>query len=213
MFSIQDCVNAELQKRPFYLQMLQDGLLNASVFAGQIKPKVESQLSKSISVDTLIACLSRSKRTLEKRKFTQKIHSVKIKYPLVWESFHNVIEKQKQDILCQLPHLNSYYENKDSMIVTYKEKLIKENITPILKNNSKVVRVDSVCEITIEYHDKYHSETGILYEIAKEFYWNDISIIDQANSDHLVWVYIESKNVSAALGILREKFIVSKGDK
>jgi hypothetical protein len=205
MLSIQKCVNAELIKRPFYIGMLQSNLLNTSAFAIQIKPKIEAIMEKKASLGTIIACLARAKKSLDIVKPIQKFHKISINYPLTWISSNGLNEKSKTKILDQLPSLNSYYENKHSIVVTYKESM---NQPTIDFGGTDSTLISSVCEVIIEYHDKYHSETGLFYEIAKEFYWHNISLIDQNSNDKFVWLYIESKNIERALEVLRSKFVL-----
>ena len=205
MISIQSCVNDQLTKRPFYLAMLKENTLNTTAFALIIKPKIEAIISKTVSATTIVACLARSKKNLKTPRKKQKIHSINVKYPLVWMSFDNLDESQKSQVVEQLPNLNSYYENKNNLVVSFKETM---NQKPITVKNIEKVEIHSVCEIIIEYHNQYHSETGLFYEIAKEFYWANISIIDQSNSDRIVWIYVYSKDIEKSLEILRSKFVI-----
>jgi hypothetical protein len=209
MISIQSCVNEELQKRPFYLKMLLDGTLNTTAFASQIQPRIQTLLYKNISANTIVACLARAKKTIKLPKVRQKIHSVQVKYPLVWMSFVHLEEDEKSSIIEQLPTLNSYYENQSSLVVSFKETM---NQKPIHAPGVDMVCIKSVCQLTVEYHNQYHSETGLFYEIAKEFYWADINILDQSNNDRTVWLYIESKDINKALETIRNKFVVIQDD-
>lgn len=209
MISIQKCVNAELLKRPFYIGMLQSNLLNTSAFALQIRPKIEDIMQKKASTGTIIACLARAKKSLKIVKPYQKFSKIDINYPLSWVSVSGVNEKSKATILGQMPNLNSSCENKQSIVVTFKESM---NQKPIDFAGLEHKQIDSVCEVIIEFHSKYHSETGAFYEIAKELYWHNITLIDQHSNDKLIWLYIDSKNIEKALEVLRSKFILGLAD-
>ena len=203
MITIQEAVENELNKHPIHSKLLTEDMINATSFARLIESSLRKNLLKDISIATIVTCLGRAKKNLKPKEFP-KINEVSVVYPLVWKSFENLSLDQKEELLEQLPTLHSYYENEESIVLTHKD------VGNIYNLGFDYQTITGICELTLEYDPVYQLESGLFYNLSKELYWRDITIVDFNTSQNKIWIYVLIKDLTETLEIIRTKFIKIK---
>lgn len=207
MISIQTIVKQYLSDNVLVKELLSKNLLNISQLADNIQPWAETQLEKDIARNTLVVAINRYRKSLDPNEYIQakKISGV---YPVYW---HYLKFKKYPDLINFLSEVTI---SKDDLCVFKNNKLIV-----VAKTREKNIRnrdwgeelvdrryIDNLCEIKIEFPDKYLSKSGFLYKVSTLLSWKGYAVVDIHVIENKIYIYSNETDFSGILEVLRQEF-------
>ena len=185
MVTVQHIVKKELEKNPFMIDILQQGLANVTAVAGKMQDLIEKEMGKKVSISAISMSIRRymadaSKKGMFKWQFPEnlevstksKIYEVAIEknpqFREISKRIDKAIDKSKGDFLSII---EGTYE-----IVIFTNQKNKEIIKKLLSGQKIASELNNLTYITIDWPKITKDIPGIYYRITRALAFKGISI-------------------------------------
>ncbi len=214
MITIAEVVEGLIKKKPFIEGALNEGLINLSSLARQLKPEIEAKLKKPIKEGAVVMALKRLAPQLDIQM------NVKIKKAL----------KQFGDIIVRSNLADFTYKNSESLIKGQEKLLeiisehrevfhtismgvfettivvsdtLKSNVESIFKGEELIRHSAELSSITIKLPEENQTIPGLYYFIFKKIAWEGINIIEVISTSNEFTIILNDRDIDKAFSILK----------
>ena len=213
MITIPQVVEEIIQRQPFLIDMINDGLINHSSLARKIKPEIEEKLYKTVQLGAVVMALKRLKKNLK----TKLIIKLPFSNPdiLVRSNLMEITVPTKT--LNKVKYISRLHSiaNEDNLFFAITEGVVETTIITsrdLKKELLKVIDVDNVIAqyqqlsaITIKLNKETVTTPGVYYQILKILAWENINVIEIVSTYTEVTIILDDKDVDRAFSVLKKK--------
>ncbi|PIY70592.1 aspartate kinase [Candidatus Roizmanbacteria bacterium CG_4_10_14_0_8_um_filter_36_36] len=213
MITIPQVVEEIIQRQPFLIDMINDGLINHSSLARKIKPEIEEKLYKTVQLGAVVMALKRLKKNLK----TKLIIKLPFSNPdiLVRSNLMEITAPTKT--LNKVKYISRLHSiaNEDNLFFAITEGVVETTIITsrdLKKELLKVIDVDNVIAqyqqlsaITIKLNKETVTTPGAYYQILKILAWENINVIEIVSTYTEVTIILDDKDVDRAFSVLKKK--------
>jgi len=212
MITIPQVVEEIIQKQPFLIDMINDGLINHSSLARKIKPEIEEKLFKSVQLGAVVMALKRFNKS-----------KIKTNSPLPFKSPDLMVRSQLMEITVnakslergdQLAKLHAL-ANEKGLFFTITQGVVettiitglslKNAIYKIINKENVIASFENLSAITIRLPKETVSTSGSYFEILKYLAWEKINIIEVVSTYTEFTIIFQDKDVDRAFSVLKKK--------
>jgi aspartokinase len=207
MTTTSQVVKRMIDSRPMLQESLIEGIINFSILAKKIQPKIEAELDESVKTSAVIMALRRHADKLQKKtiinkpfKFNPEIimktnlcdvcvmktHTALINI----EQIHKIVDYEKGDTL------NIIQGNHEITIVISQKHLTQ--LEQILKKE-KILNIEkSLVSLTLSLTKEFLYTPGILSLVTRKLAWENINIFENISTmTELIFITAEKDAVKA----------------
>lgn len=213
MITVPQKVEELVRETPFLEELIARNLLNFSEYARQIRPQVEKELIKDVSIASIVMALKRLSKDIKSsgpitfshdkgnyfHNITLKSDLVEFTYansPTLMENLKKIVNKATEEIF--FTWSRGVYET--TIIVSKKFWNICEKY---FSSEKLKYRNDNVSALTILLPDDNISEPGIYYAALKNLAWEGINILEVVSTYTELTLIIADQDIPKTIEVLR----------
>lgn len=212
MITIPQIVEEIIQKQPFLVDMINDGLINHSSLARKLKPEIEERLFKSIQLGAIIMALKRIKKNKISKKSVMpfKNPDLMVRSRLMEITVHSK-SLERGDQLAKLHSL----ANEKGLFFTITQGVVETTIITgqslktalykIVNKENVIASFENLSAITIKLTRETVTTSGSYFEILKYLAWEKINIIEVVSTYTEFTIIFQDKDVDRAFSVLKNK--------
>lgn len=204
-----------IRNSPYISDALENNLINYCALARRLKPKVEKELLKKVTIGALIMALKRISKKIKPKlsfkKVTEEIPDLIVKSNLTEFTFSNSLNmiKNYQKLLSNLTDKNQFFLTFtqgifETTVITGQE--LKEEIKVLFKNEVIILQYDHLSSITIKYSKEIIETPGFYAWILKTLAWEGVNVIEMVSTYREFTIILDNKNLEKAFSILKNLF-------
>lgn len=215
MYRTKDAVKIILEKSEIALTAFNEGYLNFSAYAKKIKPEVEKETKKNVSVGSIVVSLSRIKSESKGKKYVVpkdllpliKLNDIVVKSSLFEITFENTEKnrsvineiQKKSDISVDDMHMISIGINEITLIlpIKFKEKTIK-----LFAPAKPKIILDNLAAVTVRFSDDYLYIPNTIFVIIRELALRRINIIEIVSTFTELSIIVTQKELMSTFEVL-----------
>lgn len=209
MKSIKTCIEEIVIENSFLEDALYYNYLNLSSFAEYIKPKLEKDLQKEVTVWAIKIALSRiakeKQKSIENLVFKPNNFYVKkwIEIINIWYN-SDIIEKITQILNKKVDKKEYYFSiiqwNSEINIIFCEE--IKDIIYKIIKEEKINISIKNLWAIWINLNEKMLETKGMFYTITKKLAFAWINVLEIVSTYKEIMIFVDEKDIKNSLNVL-----------
>ncbi len=213
MITTAQIVENILNRSPFMIEAIHEGLVNVSSLARKIKPEVEQQLHKKVRSGAIIMAINRMhidknfKYQNKLKAYISKLGDLIVKMNLVLYTFSNTKTLSK----AQSELFNALENNQDAFCtfsqgVSERTLLINRDIMDLMEEIFQkellISKMENLSSITIKLAQESTEISGIYYYILKQLAWEDIALVEVLSTTNEFTLIMEDGYVEQSLSLL-----------
>ncbi|NCO88697.1 hypothetical protein AUK04_00870 [Candidatus Roizmanbacteria bacterium CG2_30_33_16] len=212
MITIPQVVEEIIQKQPFLIDMINDGLINHSSLARKIRLEIEEKLYKAVQLGAIVMALKRIKISTISKKPTLpfKNPDLMVRSQLM-EVTVNSKNLERGDQLAKLHRL----ANEKGLFFTITQGVVettiitgqslKAQLYKIIHKENIIASFENLSAITIKLTRETVTTSGSYFEILKYLAWEKINIIEVVSTYTEFTIIFQDKDVDRAFSVLKKK--------
>ena len=214
MITIAEVVDGLIKKKPFIEGALNEGLINLSSLARQLKPEIEAKLKKPIKEGAVVMALKRLAPLLNVQM------NVKIKRALkqfgdiivrssladfTYRNSENLIKKQSRLLEIISNHREVFHTISMGVFETtiVISDSLKNDVQEIFKEEELIRQTSDLSSITIKLPEENQTIPGLYYFIFKKIAWEGINIVEVISTSNEFTIILNDIDVDKAFSILK----------
>jgi len=214
MITIAEVVEGLIKKKPFIEGALNEGLINLSSLARQLKPEIEAKLKKPIKEGAIVMALKRLAPLLDVQM------NIKIKMALkqfgdiivrssladfTYRNSENLIKKQSKLLEIISNHREVFHTISMGVFETtiVVSDSLKNDVKVIFKEEELIRHTSDLSSITIKLPEENQTIPGLYYFIFKKIAWEGINIIEVISTSNEFTIILMDKDIDKAFSILK----------
>jgi len=214
MRTIQEVTERIVSQTPFWVEAMDEKLLNLSSLARKIQPEVEQQLSKKVNTGAIIIALNRMpvgasikiKRGIQ--KFIKQLGDLTVKSDICDFTFvHSPTLSEKiAQVIFDASKQGGFFTISDGIteVTIVASRSLKELIMNGMQDEKLVNEQDHLASITVRLPKKNSEQSGIYYYILRQFAWANINIVEVISTTNEITLVVSRDDVNAAFTKLME---------
>lgn len=212
MITIPQVVEEIIQRQPFLVDMINDGLINHSSLARKIKPEIEKKLYKTVQLGAIVMALKRIKKNRISKNSAMpfKNPDLMVRSQLM-EITVNSKNLERGNQLAKLHNL----ANEKGLFFTITQGVVettiitgqslKKELSKIIHKENIIASFENLSAITIKLTRKTVTTSGSYFEILKYLAWEKINIIEVVSTYTEFTIIFQDKDVDRAFSVLKKK--------
>lgn len=214
MITVPQIVEDIVKNSPLLSESLEEGLANYSGIARKIKPEIERQLYKKVTLGSIIMALKRlnlnaSSRSKKLNEVLGKITDLSMRSNLVALTFSN--SPTLFDCQSQLLHAASKIPNSFLTIshgiyetsIFISRNLLNE-ADKIFKNETNQLRTEGLSSITLILPKEAIETPGIHYSVFKRLFNQGVNVFETATSFTELTLFLKPEDTERAFAVLKK---------
>ena len=209
MLKISDLLHKMVRNDQRLEYFVSNKLLNLSKFAKHIKPNLESQMEKELSVPTIVMALSRlqKKITVTEKQIEFKVRQFKLHSDLCTLTYNKSesTHREVQELYNKSTEQNVYFTISESSteitFITKKEFLLQQSYS-----EPQYAHFD-LSAISIQFDPKYLTTPGIITTILQRLTLVNVNFIEIASTCTEMTIYINQRDMKLAFDTLHDSFL------
>lgn len=216
MITVAEKVEEIVRASPFLEEALLEGLLNISALARRIKPQIEADLYKEVSLPSIIMALKRLSEKLEKKAelreaVMKNVKDLVVRANLVeftfskeeevMERYRRLLEETGGGVDYFLTFTQGVFES--TLIVS---KQLEEKVEEIFSGVRLILKVTDLSAITIKLVEKNIEIPGVYYSILKQLAWYNINVVEVVSTANEFSLILRNSDIDNAFSVLMKLF-------
>ncbi len=212
MLSVKQEVEKIIQENPFIEDLIVQNLINLSSYARKIKPEIETRLSKTVSVGSIVMSLKRLVPSLQSRGYldvSEFIEDLMVRSGLTVMTFENL-----DSLFTNLKIILEKYSHRKDVFVNFSRgsvettivcnQSISQEIRQILKKEKLIHSFDEVGSITLKLSSKTVNINGVYYSLFKIIANKGINMIEIISTYRELTIIVAEDKLDKAFVALKE---------
>lgn len=212
MISIPEKVEELVNRSPYIREAIADGLINLSALARKIKPEVENELYKKVSIEAVLIALQRLSKTMQPYN---KVNPADYLANLSLRSgLFEITIKNSPTLLKKLSEIAKKVSQEHAIIFIFTQGLnettvitsstIKKSLIEDLRNEKISSTLDNLTGISLQRMPGMVERTGVLHYPLRILAWQGISVIEIYTTLNDITVIVRDFEVDRAIISLRQ---------
>lgn len=215
MVTVSHLVKKYVDESPFISEAMTRGILSNPGLAEELKPKLEKDLNKKISLPAIIMALRRHADEMQtipglstKKKISHEI-SLRTGISVIavkknFDIFKNLDKMYKIVDIGSGDTLNiSHGNNEVSIIISDK---YSNEVLALLKKENIVSSNTGLVSLTLTFDKHYIKTPGMIFAVIRRLAWNNINIIELVSANTELSIIIKKVDVAKAYQALEDIF-------
>jgi len=213
MRTISQAVEEIIQRSPFLMEAIGEGIANNAEVARKIKPDVEKRLYEEVSEGAIAMALHRMRKDMQRPQygagFLKKMSDITVRSNLIEFSFPN-----SPDILLALEEVSKQaHRRKDAffnlsrgvreVLLIVNAELASE-VASALKHIRDIQRVNRLSAISMRLPEESLSVPGVYYPVLKALAMEGISLVEVISVRTEFSIIFEDKDVDRAFSVIKK---------
>ncbi|MCY4561954.1 MAG: aspartate kinase [Flavobacteriaceae bacterium] len=215
MKTITNVVTDYVKQKPFLSTALDQGIINITALARQIKPDIQKKFGKSVQIGAIVMSLKRISDTLE---FTsthrivralRNIGSITVRSSMVDYNFRlsSTLLKKQAQLLMQIDkstdvfYASSRGVGESNIIVSSN---ISSLVDEIFKSEKLHFKQSNLSAITIKLPEENVSIPGIYYFFFQRLSWQNINVVEVISTSNEVTLLMDNQVVINAFETIQK---------
>lgn len=174
MVTVQHLVKKELEKNPFFIDMLQQELVNISAIAAKIAPIIQKQLGKEVKTSAIAMAIRRYTTDLRQKPVYQWEFPDNLEISTKSQIYEVAIEKTP-DILKILRDIHQHIKKGEFLsvvegtyeILIFTNQSKKKYVREALKGQKITIELDNLAYVTVNWEKITKDIPGIYYRVTR----------------------------------------------
>ena len=215
MIKVSEAVYEWIQRSPFLVEVLNQGLINYSALARKMIPDLSKRLGKEVGEGAVVMALRRlpatpwqaSERQL--RQFFKRISDVSVRSNLLAYTYRNsetLLEKQGQLLQWIGGYPNLFYTFSQGITETTVliSSVFSEEVERIFEYERLLDRSSSLSSLSLMLPEENRQIYGVYYYILRELAWRGINIVELISTSHEFTTIVEDKDLEKTFKVLMQ---------
>lgn len=216
MITVSQVVDDLIKDSPFLEEGLEEGLINLSSLARQLKPKIEAKLYKDVQVGAIVMALKRlsislagQPKDVRLKNVLQNLGDITVRSGISEFTYSNspTLTQNQAEVMQKASEIkNSFLTITDGIYET--SLFVSTNLTiyieQIFNSENLKAKLTGLSSITIIIPEEATQIPGVYYSILKKLAWEGINIIEVISSFTELTIILEEKNVDKAFSALKK---------
>ncbi|OFX85765.1 MAG: aspartate kinase [Bacteroidetes bacterium GWF2_33_16] len=214
MITISQAVETIVNQRIFIVELLNDGLVNYSSLAKNIKPDVESLLNKKVNDGAIVMSLRRYvsvnkvQTTAKLEKMVRKLGDIIVRSNLADYTFKNsdtLLKKQQKLISLLSTKKDLFYTFSQGVYETtfVLSDIVSKEIPDIFNEERLISYNYGLSSITIKLPAENIDQPGLYYYIFKRIAWEGINVLEVISTTNEFTIILKDKDVDRAFSVIK----------
>lgn len=214
MITISQAVENIINQRIFVVEILNDGLVNYSALAKNIKSELELILGKSVNEGAIVMSLRRFvsankvQTTAKLEKLVKKLGDIIVRSNLADYTFKNsdtLLKKQKKLIAILSSKKDFFYTLSQGVYETtfVLSDIASKEIPDIFEGEKLISYNFGLSSITIKLPAENTDQPGLYYYIFKRIAWEGINVLEVISTTNEFTLILKDKDVDRAFSVIK----------
>lgn len=214
MITISQAVKNIVNRKPFIIEALEDGIINYSSLAKFIKSDVEQLVGKKVNEGAIIMSLRRFE-SLRSIEITRKIDSlikklgdIIVRSNLVDYTFRNsdTLLKKQQNLLKIIGERRDFFYTISQGVYETTFVLsdqIRDEIPQIFEGEKLISYSYGLSSITIKLPTENVEQPGLYYYIFRKLAWEGINILEVVSTSNEFTILLKDQEIDRAFSVIK----------
>ncbi|MBT4088697.1 MAG: hypothetical protein HOE30_09410, partial [Deltaproteobacteria bacterium] len=211
--NVSKIVKSLIWEQPFLLEALNRGIIHFGNLAAELKPKVESELEKTVTESSIVMALRRYAEEVKGR--IEIIPSLQLDCEVTMKTGICDFNIIKTNTLLQ--RLKSFYElvdlgRGDFLNITIGNREISiaisqkygDKIENLLKSETILHKQEDLVALTIVFNNDFFHTPGITYQVLQSLAWKNVNLLEIISTLTELTIVIEKKDSIKSYTVLHE---------
>ncbi|MEI6326605.1 MAG: hypothetical protein WCO78_00620 [Candidatus Roizmanbacteria bacterium] len=214
MYRIQDALQEIINRKPHITELLGEGLVNIMELARMIKPELERECMKEMTIESIAMAIRRMPKRRESkslRHIFQSAPNITVRCDLVEYTFANSASLiPKKAALLQM--IGQGYDNffaitqgvhETSCILNTSK---KDQLTNLIKGETVVAIATNLTAVTIRLPPENVDTPGVYYHILRSLYQGGVNVVDVVSTNMELTVIVTTGDDDKAFRLIKHLF-------
>ncbi len=214
MRTVSQIVGDLIIRKPFLAELLDEGLINLSSLARQLKEDVEKYYSNKVEIGTIVMALKRYQNqthlmsTIKLEKALAQIIDIIVRSKLVDYTFKNsdtLVDKHIKLLKKIAKNNEVFYIFVQGVFETnlVVSESLKLEIEKLFVNEKRTSYTDNLSSITLKLPSMNTEVSGFYYHILRKIAWEGINIVEVISTTNEFTIVVNDADVDKAFSILK----------
>lgn len=214
MHTIQEITERIVKQTPFWLEAMDEKLMNLSSLARKIQPQVEEGLMKKVNTGAIIIALNRMPLGINLRMkygiqmFIEKLGDLTVKSDICDFTFvHSPMLATKiAKVITSASKQGGFFTISDGVaeVTMVASKSLKSLILEGMGGEELINEKKNLASITVNLPRGNTEQSGIYYFILKQFAWANINIVEVISTTNEITLVVNHNDINTAFAKLME---------
>lgn len=214
MQTVQEITERIVEQTPFWLEAMDDKLLNLSSLARKIQPQVEEELMKKVNTGAIIIALNRMPIGINVgmkygiQMFIERLGDLTVKSDICDFTFvHSpTLAAKIANVITNASKQGGFFtiSNGVAEVTIVASKSLKSVILEGMVGEELINEKNSLASITVNLPRENTEQSGIYYFILKQFAWANINIVEVISTTNEITLVVNNMDINAAFAKLME---------
>lgn len=201
-----------IAKSPYLEEALGLGIINLSALSRKLKPKIESESLKKISIGAIVMALQRLSVNLKKKHFGK----TKILSPKDLTLRSNIVEyvfflspgfnKVLQELVGLVDGQNDIYITSAQGVneaTIFISQTVSEQVENLFKKEKLLFKLEKQSVIILRFGENTIGMPGVYYSVLKALAWEGVPINEVISVGNELSIIVEAKHIHKAFSVLQ----------
>lgn len=212
MITVPQVVEEKIKASPYLLEAIGSDLINLSQLARILKPEIDKELYKNVSIASIVMALKRQSKHIKtqsrKYDFGKMLGDISVRSNLMELTFANsptllnnlkgLLAKTPDDVF--LTWTRGVYE---TTVIASNQ--IESEVDKLFKSESLKFRIPNLSTLTIKLPDNNIEIPGVYYYVLKLLAWEGINLIEAVSTATELTIVLKTEDVNRAFGLFSGK--------
>jgi len=214
MRTIQEVTERIVAQTPFWIEAMDDKLLNLSSLARKIQPQVEEELMKKVNTGAITIALNRmptganAKMKRNIQKFIEKLGDLTVKSDICDFTYSQspTLAAKIAKVITNASSQGGFFTVSDGVaeVTIVASNSLRLIILDGMKQEKLINEQDKLASITLNLPKKNIEQSGIYYFILRQFAWANINIVEVISTTNEITLVLNQDDINAAFVKLME---------
>lgn len=214
MRTIQEVTEHVVNQTPFWIEAMDEKLLNLSSLARKIQPEVEQELMKKVNTGAIIIALNRMptgisakmKRSIQ--KFIEKLGDLTVKSDICDFTYAHspTLAGKIAKVIANASKKGGFFTVSDGVAeaTIVASKSLKQLILNGMGLEKLINEENNLASITVNLPKNNTEQSGIYYFILRQFAWANINIVEVISTTNEITLVLNQQDINLAFGKLMD---------
>ena len=214
MRTIQEVTERIVDQTPFWLEAMDEKLINLSSLARKIQPQVEEGLMKKVNTGAIIIALNRMPLGINVRMkygiqmFIERLGDLTVKSDICDFTYvHSpTLATKIAKVITSTSKQGGFFTISDGVaeVTIVASKSLKSLILEGMRGEELINEKNNLASITVNLPRENTEQSGIYYFILRQFAWANINIVEVISTTNEITLVVNNNDINTAFAKLME---------